>query len=77
MATSSHVMRNLLLAFSVAVIVILTLAAVFAPYVNAELSPYISSHAIIACLKSFFYFIPNKDCWRHPTDCFSILSHSP
>src|ERR1700691_521491 len=40
-------MRNLLLAFSVAVIVILTLAAVFAPYVNTEMSPYISSRLIV------------------------------
>src|ERR1700761_2413236 len=43
----TNLLRNLLLAFSVAVIVILTLAAVFAPYVYAELSPYISSHAIV------------------------------
>jgi hydroxyacylglutathione hydrolase len=44
---SSHLIRNLLLAFSVAVIVILTLAAAFAPYVNTEMSPYISSHVIV------------------------------
>jgi len=40
-------LRNVLLAFSAAVIVVLTLAAVFAPYVNTELSPYISSHVIV------------------------------
>jgi len=43
----THLLRKLLLAFSVAVIVILTLAAVFAPYVDAELSPFLSPHAIV------------------------------
>jgi hydroxyacylglutathione hydrolase len=42
-ATKSHILRNLLLCFALA----FALAAAFAPYVNAELSPYVSSHAII------------------------------
>ena len=47
MIEKSHLLRNLLLGFSAAVIVILTLAAMFAPYVYAELSPYLSSHEIV------------------------------
>ncbi|HWF65531.1 MAG TPA: MBL fold metallo-hydrolase [Rhizomicrobium sp.] len=47
MAKSFPLWRDLLLAFSVAVIVLLTLAAVFAPYVNTELSPFLSSHMIV------------------------------
>lgn len=47
MTKSSRLLRDLLLAFSLAVIVILTLAAVFAPYVYAEWSSHFSSHAII------------------------------
>lgn len=47
MAKSSRVLSNLFLAFSLAVIVILTLAATFAPYVYAELSAFISPHAIV------------------------------
>ena len=47
MARDTQLLRNILLGFSVAVIVILTLAAAFAPYVNTELSPYLSSHAIV------------------------------
>jgi hydroxyacylglutathione hydrolase len=46
-AKGTRLLSKLLLAFCVAVIVILTLAAVFAPYVNAEISPYISSHVIV------------------------------
>ena len=47
MVEKSHLMRDLLLGFSVGVIVLLMLAAIFAPYVNTELSPYLSSHAIV------------------------------
>lgn len=47
MAKTSHLLRNLLLAISVVVIALLTFAAVLAPYVNAELSPYLSSHLLV------------------------------
>lgn len=47
MVKSNNLLVRLLLVFSAAVVAILTLAAVFAPYVNTELSPYLSSHAIV------------------------------
>lgn len=47
MIQTTHLLRNLLTGLSLAVIILLTLAAVFAPYVNTELSPYISSHQIV------------------------------
>jgi glyoxylase-like metal-dependent hydrolase (beta-lactamase superfamily II) len=47
MVKSTQMLRNLLLGFSLAVIVLLTLSAAFAPYVNTELSPYLSSHVIV------------------------------
>lgn len=47
MAKTSHLLRNLLLAFSLAVIVVLTLAAVLAPYAYAEISAITSKHVIV------------------------------
>lgn len=47
MAKRARLLARLLLAFSAAVIAMLTLAAVFAPYVDAELSSRLSPHAIV------------------------------